>query len=359
MQSDKENNLATKVSRRFVLAAATAGVSVLATPNVIRAQTGGKVYVRTSGGSYQEALQKGTWNEFTKITGIEVIGVPANTGKLLTMAEAGSQGLDVIEANGIAMLTLLEKGVLDEIDYSRFEYTNLDDIDTVEPLYMGYTSFAEAICYNTEVFPDGHPSNWKDVWDVEKFPGRRMLQDAKAISPNLEFALLAAGVPVKDLYPLDVDKAFEMLRQIRPDVIKFFDSAALGASLLADQTAVIGSLWTNRVLALADGGAPVAIEWNEAMRVNEYTGIMKGSPNRDNALRLIDFSASPKAQAASLPQIGLSPANKAAFEFIDADLAAGLPTSPELAPKGFDQDAKWWLKNRQEVAQRWEEFLLE
>jgi putative spermidine/putrescine transport system substrate-binding protein len=360
MKVDRKRTLgAAGISRRSLLTSAAAGAAVLAMPGVIRAQTGGRVLVRTSGGSYQEALQKGTWNEFTQLTGIEVIGVPANTGKLLTMAQAGSQEIDVVEANAIAMLSLQEKGVLEEIDYSRFEHTDVKDVGTVEPTYLSYCAFAEAICYNSEVFPDGHPTTWKDVWDVEKFPGRRMLQDAKAISPNLEFALLAAGVKVEELYPLDIKRAFDMLRQIRPDVVKFFDSGALGASLLADRTAVLGALWTNRVDTLQKSGAPVAVEWNEAMRVTEYTGILKGSPNYDNALRLIDFSASPKAQALSLPMIGLSPENIRAFDHISPEVAATLPTNPELKAKGFEQNASWWIEHRAEVAQLWEEFLLE
>lgn len=357
-----EEKIVTKlgnVSRRAFLASTASGAAALAMPAVVRAQAGGRVLVRTSGGSYQEALQQGTWNEFTRMTGIEVVGVPVNTGKLLTMAEAGSQELDVVEANAIAMLTLQEKGVLEEIDYSRFEHTDVKDVGTVEPTYMSYCAFAEAICYNTEVFTDNAPATWKDVWDVEKFPGRRMLQDAKAISPNIEFALLAAGVGMDQLYPLDVKRAFDMLRQIRPHVVKFFDSGALGASLLADRTAVLGALWTNRVEALKKGGAPVEIEWNEAMRVTEYTGILKGAPNYDNAMRLIDYSSSPKAQALSLPQIGLSPENIRAFDHIEDEVAATLPTNPALRSKGFEQNAKWWIDNRADIARLWEEFLLE
>lgn len=360
MKADEKRNVQGRgVSRRAVLAGAAAGAAALAMPGIVRAQTGGRVLVRTSGGSYQEALQKGTWNEFTKMTGIEVIGVPANTGKLLTMAQAGSGELDVVEANAIAMLTLQEKGVLEEIDYSRFEHTDVKDIGTVEPTHLSYCAFAEAICYNTEVFSGAHPTTWQDVWDIEKFPGRRMLQDAKAISPNIEFALLAAGVKMDELYPLDVSRAFDMLRQIRPEVVKFFDSGALGASLLADRTAVLGALWTNRVEALRKDGAPVAVEWNQAMRVTEYTGILKGSPNYDNALRLIDYSSSPKAQALSLPQIGLSPENVRAFDHIAPEVAATLPTNPALKSKGFEQNATWWIQNRAEVAKLWEEFLLE
>jgi putative spermidine/putrescine transport system substrate-binding protein len=339
------------------IGAAAAGL--LAAPAVLRAQGGGKVFVRTSGGSYQEGLQKGTWDDFTKKSGIEVVPVPANTAKLIAMAESGSAEIDLIDANAGATLSLVEKGFYEPIDKSRFELTNLDDINTVDEHYLEYSAFAGALVYNEEAFANGRPKSWAEFWDVEKFPGKRMLQDAKAIAPDLEFALLADGVPIDQLYPLDIDRAFEMMRKIRPSIVKFYDSGALGASLLAEKTAVLGSLWTNRAAVLRKGGAPIGIEWNQAMRLAEHSGIVKNAPNRDNAYKLLDYSLSPEAQARTLPALGLSPSNKRAFDSIPAEDAVLLPTSADNMAVGFDQDASWWLKNRDEVARRWEEFLLE
>lgn len=359
----KHENIGSKIqnsSRRTFLKLGTAAAGMLlAMPAIVRAQSGGKVFVRTSGGSYQEGLQKGTWDDFTKKTGIEVVPVPANTAKLIAMAEAGSTEIDLVDANGSATLSLVEKGFFEPLDRSRFELTNLDDIAVVEEQYIEYNAFAGALVYNTETFASGHPTSWAEFWDVDKFPGKRMLQDAKAIAPELEFALLADGVAVDQLYPLDIDRAFKKLREIRPSIVKFYDSGALGASLIAEKTAVLGSLWTNRAAVLQKSGAPVGIEWNQAMRLAEHSGVVRGAPNRDNAYRLLDYSLTPEAQARTLPALGLSPSNKRAFDIIPAEEAALLPTSEKNIAVGFDQDAGWWLKNRAEVAKRWEEFLLE
>jgi putative spermidine/putrescine transport system substrate-binding protein len=346
-------------SRRDLLKFGVAAAGVLAMPAVVRAQTGGKVFVRTSGGSYQEGLQKGTWDDFTKKTGIEVVPVPANTAKLIAMAESGSTEIDLVDANGGATLSLVEKGFYEPIDRSRFEITNLDDIAVVDEFYIEYNAFAGTLVYNTEAFASGHPTSWAEFWDVNKFPGKRMLQDAKAIAPELEFALLADGVPVDKLYPLDIERAFKKFSEIRPHIVKFYDSGALGASLIAEKTAVLGSLWSNRAAVLQKAGAPVGIEWNQAMRLAEHSGIVKGAPNRDNAYKLLDYSLSAEAQARTLPALGLSPSNKRAFAMIPEKDAELLPTSPKNMAVGFDQDAGWWLKNRADVAKRWEEFLLE
>ena len=61
------------------------------------------------------------------------------------------------------------------------------------------------------------PSSWADFWDVKKFPGNRSL--CLSDSPRtLIFALLADGVPRDQLYPLDIDRAFKKLDQIKPHV---------------------------------------------------------------------------------------------------------------------------------------------
>jgi len=74
-----------------------------------------------------------------------------------------------------------------------------------------------ALCYRSGKYRDGGPSSWADFWDVKKFPGSRSL--CLSDSPRtLIFALLADGVPRDQLYPLDIDRAFKKLDQIKPHV---------------------------------------------------------------------------------------------------------------------------------------------
>ncbi len=346
--------------RRKVLKglAVGAGVAALGFPNIVRAQKGGEVYVRTSGGSYQDALQKGTWSVFEAKTGIRVVPVAANTAKMLAMVQAGEGGLDLIAGNEPATITLRNQGALEKLDKSKFEFTDLADITPVTDYYLGYSVFAEVLVYNKEAFPSRHPGSWKEFWDIDTFPGPRSLQDAKAIAPNLEFALLADGVSRANLYPIDVDRAFKKLTEIKPHIPKFFDSGALGASMIAEKTVVATSLWANRAQVLIDKGAPLGIEWNEGMRMLEAGAILKSAKNLDNAYRLLDFELSPEPQANTLPKVLLSPANKKAFNFIDAKVAATLPTAPKNREIGFDNSGAWWVEHRAEVLERWQEFLL-
>ncbi len=176
--------------------------------------------------------------------------------------------------------------------------------------------------------------------------------------PNLEFALLADGVPMDKLYPLDIARAFKKMREIRPHITKWWDSGAVSAQMLAGKQVVLGSVWSGRILPLVDEKAPVAIEWNQSSRQLQTLCILKGAPNLENAYKYIDFAMQPKQQAEMARLSGYGPINKKAFDHIDAQTAARLPTSPEHLKISYATNAEWWVAHRAEIAEKWQAFLL-
>jgi putative spermidine/putrescine transport system substrate-binding protein len=186
-----------------------------------------------------------------------------------------------------------------------------------------------------------------------------MLTDLTAGAVDLEFALLADGVPKDKLYPIDLDRAFKSLDRVRPSIRKFWDTGALSAQMLADKEVVLGSIWNGRLQAIADKGAPVAIEWNEAALQVQFWGVMKGARNADNAQRFVDFACQPQIQAAHAGLIPYGPTNRQAFKHIKADAATRLPSSPEHKAKAFLHNARWWADNRSTVSERWSQWLLQ
>ena len=325
-----------------------------------RASAAGKVVIRTIGGAYEEANVKAIFEPFTKATGIEVVKVPASLGKLLAMYESGNIELDIVDAGELGLLSLQQKGALDKIDYKRWKLTNPEDMDHRRDTMVADIYFSTVLAYNTQVFPTGkHPKSWAEFWDLKKFPGPRTLTDLAAGAIDVEFALLADGVPKDKLYPIDLDRAFKSLDRVRPSIRKFWDTGALSAQMLADKEVVLGSIWNGRLQAIADKGAPVAIEWNEAALQVQFWGIMKGAKNAENAQRFIEFACQPQIQAAHAGLIPYGPTNRAAFKHIKPDLAARLPSAPEQKQKAFLHSAQWWADNRSKVAERWSQWLLQ
>ncbi len=351
-----------RFTRRIWLMGAAAAAATATGPFVWtrRAGAAGKVVIRTIGGAYEEANVKAIFEPFAKATGIEVVKVPASLGKLLAMFEAGNIELDVVDAGELGLLSLNQKGALEKINYKAWKLTNPEDMDHRRDTMVADIYFSTVLAYNTEVFPTGkHPKSWAEFWDAKKFPGPRMLTDLAAGAIDVEFALLADGVPKDKLYPIDLDRAFKSLDRVRPSIRKFWDTGALSAQMLADKEVVLGSIWNGRLQAIADKGAPLAIEWNEAALQVQFWGIMKGAKNGDNAQRFIDFACQPQIQAAHAGFIPYGPTNRQAFKHIKADVAARLPSSPEHKPKAFLHNAQWWADNRSTVSERWSQWLLQ
>jgi spermidine/putrescine-binding protein len=355
----------TRLSRRTFLAAAVSGVAVTATGPFVwvrPAGAAGKVVIRTIGGSYEEANVKAIFEPFTKATGIEVVKVPATLGKLLAMYESGNIELDVVDAGELGVLSLSQKGALDKINYQAWKLTNPNDFDPAvrRDDMIADIYFSSVLGYNSQTFPTGkQPRNWAEFWDLKKFAGPRMLADMASGAIDLEFALLADGVPKDKLYPIEVNRAFKSLDRVRPGIRKFWDTGALSAQMLTDQEVVLGSIWNGRLQAVADKGAPLAIEWNEAMLQTQYWAILKGAKNLENAQRFIEFACQPQIQAAHAQLIPYGPTNRQAFKNIPAAVAARLPSSAENRQKAFLQNGQWWADNRALVSERWSQWLLQ
>lgn len=334
-------------------------IGSVAAPAILRGQSAGKVYARTTGGSAEEGNRKSWYEPFKQETGIEIVPVIFDTAKAKAMVKSGNVSVDIIVDVAPQMYVLAREGILEKLDKSKFSRTDLNDMERVEDHWLARTIYATVLGYNKEVFSGNHPKSWQDFWNAQQYPGARILQDASAEYPNLEFALLADGVPMDKLYPLDVDRAFKSLREVRKNILKWWDSGAVAAQMLSDKTAAMGSIWESRINPLIVKGAPLAIEWNQAMRNPNGIGILKGAPNLELAYKAIDFGMSPKIQAAMAREVKAAPANRKAYQYLDEAVASTLSTYPAHAKLGFLNNTDWWAQNIERVKERWREFRLE
>ncbi len=338
--------------RRFL-----AGAAALAAtgPWVARASRNSQVLVRTSGGVFQAAQEKALFKPFTQATGIRVVPVPLSTGKLREMLDTGRIPVDVQFLVETHQIPLERRGYLDRIDYDGMRLTNPADVyaNLRRPNMVGSMLLTTVMVYDRETYGDRHPRNWRDFWDVQRFPGARALPDAKSGFVELEFALLADGVAPERLYPLDIDRALRSLGRLRKHVAGFWETGTEGMQLLERKDAVLGVLWNGRAQALIDKGTPVAIEWNQAKRHNVFWSALKGAPNRANAQRFLDFAMQPRVQADLARLSHYAPANREAHRYITPEVAAKLPDTPQRIAASFSEDSAWWADNLATVTERW------
>ncbi|GAB2961228.1 ABC transporter substrate-binding protein [Streptomyces pseudoechinosporeus] len=344
------------------LAAATAlsacGTGSSRTAAASGAKSSKTLVVRDSGGTYGEANQKAVYDAFTKKTGITVKVVNFPGTQMLAQMKQGRPQFDVIDGSMSDYVEWQPEDVLEALDYDRLKHAKNAGIaeSLLTPTAVGKNYWASVMAYRTDAFDGKKPESWADFWDTKAFSGNRALQALDADLPELEFALLADGVPLDKLYPLDVDRAFKALDEIKGSIRKYWDTGALPGVLLGRKEVVATSVWHGRLDDLIKGGSPMAYQWNGARRQSNGFAIPKGSANLDAAYQLVDFAMRPEVQAAYAETYPMAPVVPAAYKKLSEATAANLASSPEHLESGFDLDVAWWIENQDAVSKRWQEW---
>ena len=315
----------------------------------------GEVIVASWGGAVLDAQLISTIDPFQELTGIKVtVAESPDPSKIKAMVDTGNIEWDVVWL-GLGDVLALD-GYWEEMDYSYF------DLENISPEFVGKHSlasvlFAEILAYRTDAFPEP-PQNWTDFWDVEKFPGGRAMPAAAQL-PFVEAAVMAAGVPKEEVYPVDLDLAFESFDKIKPHVVKWWEAGAQPPQMLTDNEVPMSVAFNGRITPIQKDGAPVDIQWNQGLLARDDLAIIKGAPNKENAFKFCAFASLPAPQARFSMQIPYGFVNTKAAELIPADVLATLPTSPEILPNLLLRDEQWWAENRGPLLDRWNEWILE
>lgn len=316
------------------------------------------IVMNDSGGATQAANRKTFYDAFEKKYGIKVQTTsPVDLGKLRAMVKTGNIEWTVTEIAGPDAILAERSGLLEPLDLSVIDLSKYPEHLRHRKYVFPKSAYSTIIGYRTDVFKDGKgPQSWKDFWDVKKFPGPRTMQNSPI--ENLEFALLADGVAPDKLYPLDVDRAFKKMDEIKPYVAAWWTTGAQSAQLLVDQEAVIGTAWNGRYYALVKEGAPIAMVWNQGAIKESAFGIPKGAKDAYWGQRLLAVAANAKLQGAYANIIGYPGLNLDATQYTDPKIVPYLPTSPDNLNKQFWVDLGWWADHRAAIQERWARWLL-
>lgn len=315
------------------------------------------IVVNGSGGSLAEVIKKIFEDPFTAATGIKVQATaPVSLPKLKAMVESGNVEWDLTELNGDDVARASAAGWLEPIDYSLIDPDNkLPDMAKL-PDAIVRASYSTVFGYRADKFEGKKPKTWADFWDVETFPGARSLENSP--KGNLEFALLAAGVPLDKIYPIDIDKAFAKLDGLKEHIPVWWENGAQHVQLLVDGEVSMTSCWNGRITPLKNEGKPVDISWDGGALMLSYLGIPKGAKHPMEAQLFLKHRLDPKAAAAFVkivPYPGFVPGM---MELLEPEFVATLPTAPQNAAVQFRFNADWWGQNLDSVQKRWNDWLL-
>ncbi len=306
----------------------------------------------STGGEFQENEKKGLQEPFTAKTGTKFVNVsPAEPAQVKAMVASGNTTWDLANMSwiyaGAYCGELFEKLDTPLIDRSKFPPGTTHDCFV--PTYR----YANVFSYNADDYPKDPPSKIEDFFDVKRFPGKRIVQDYPK-NGLLEAALLADGVPLDKIYPLDVDRAFSKLDTIKDSLI-FAPSYGAVQQMLVDRQASMVLTVTARTIVTKQSGANLKPVWDFTTTDIGALVIPKGAPHKELAFEALAFVTEP-AQAKQYAQLtGIAPARPdvdiSTIQYTDVqkEFNAFLPERGRL----LEQNKEWWIKNTDALVERW------
>ena len=286
------------------------------------------------------------------------------TGAIVRHQELGRDGLssliDQVESGEVVwdvaliptedVLPIAQGTYLTAIDYNV-----VNDADLYPELLMqhgvGARLYSTVIVYPAQLTES--PNGWDDFWNLDLFGGSRALR--RSPIGTLEFALLADGVSIDQLYPLDTVRAFASLDRVR-DATEFYEDGKTPVEFVRTGQAGLASAWSVRT-ALPDVVSLVTPQWSGGMLAGDSWVIPRGAPNTDVAMSFVNFAtrAVPSANYSRLQNFG--PVNKGALAFLRDDIVASMPNGPENFSGQFFQNWAYWAEHRESLTAQFEDWL--
>jgi putative spermidine/putrescine transport system substrate-binding protein len=317
--------------------------------------------IATWGGDFEDAQNEAFFQPFEDATGVQIELKTADVERMKDQVNNQNVTWDLITVPMENVLSLSRDSYLASIDYKIVDRTPLFDEFALQ-------HGVGVACYSTVMIYDpAHvtgPAGWQAFWNVTSPPQGEPIDPVQARtlshSPvgTFEFALLADGVTVDKLYPLDIPRAFASLEKIRNNVVVWYEDGKQPVEIVQSGTAGMGSAWNVRINQFGDQNA-LGMVWAGGMLSADAWVIPSGAPNTDVAMDFINFAtrAVPSANFSRLVPFG--PVNVDSIDLIRSDRRPFIPTAPENKAIQFVQNWNWWADNINAVSDQFDAWLIE
>lgn len=304
--------------------------------------------------AYEDAFGIGFENK----SGINIVidGTGPGAGKVRAMVDAKNVTWDVLDAGVGTSILLGNSGYLEEIDYSIVDKSKVRS-EFVYKYGISDYLFSYVLTYDASQLGSDKPRNWQDFWNVKDLPGKRLLR--KNPIGQLECALLADGVSPKDIYPMDLDRALEKIKEIKEHAV-FWGSGSQSQQFFIQGEVVMGNIWHNRAnLLRQDTDNNINWIWEDGIVASGVWSVVKNNPGgKDVAMRFINHAISDlEGQVALFKVMSSGPANPAATKMIPKLLRAYDPSQPQNLAKQVKFDAEWWGEYETEAFERYRDVI--
>jgi putative spermidine/putrescine transport system substrate-binding protein len=294
---------------------------------------------------------------FVSLTGISVQQENWEGGidALRTQAKATDNTWDLVLVDPDELAIGCGEGLFEKLDWSAIGGKDHYVPTAVSDCGLGAVIENTVLAWDKDKLP-GAPS-WPDFWDVAKYPGKRGLR--KGVRGNLEFALIADGVALGDVYKLlstadGLDRAFRKLDQLRP-YIEWWTTEPQAARILASGDVLMTSAPSGQIAIMAEHDRRnFGLQFVGSLFEQLSWVIMRGSASVKMAQQFLYFTGMPAVELRLLQRGGDGGLAKGLNDGSSADLAALSPSNPTNLAAGLRIDAGFWRDNLPKLRQRFD-----
>ncbi|WP_069865697.1 ABC transporter substrate-binding protein [Pseudomonas citronellolis] len=321
------------------------------------------------GGSLATAQIEAAHKPFSKATGIRVVSEDYSGGiaQVKTQVDSKKIAWDVVDAELPNVQRACNAGLLERIDPATLAPAP-DGTPAVKDFIPGALSecgvanyvWSTVVAFNSKAFTGDQPKSLNDLFDVKRFPGKRALRKAPQV--NLEWALMADGVPREQVYSVletdeGVERAFSKLDSIKKDIV-WWEAGAQPPQLLADGQVTMASAYNGRIaVAQQKEKQPFKIIWDGQIYDMDAWVLPLGNPRKDKAMEFLRFATQSSVLADQSNYIAYGPTRLSAQALVDPKVRADLPTSPENFATALQLDSAWWSDHADDLNERFNAWL--
>jgi putative spermidine/putrescine transport system substrate-binding protein len=331
------------------------------------------------GGAYSKSQQLAYDEPYVAKTGTTIINDESSAeavAKLRAMNEAGNVTWDVVDVVAADAIRLCDEGLALEIDADTQLAAAPDGTPASEDFgdlivskcFIPQIVYSTTFGYRTDLVGATAPSSICDVFDLQKYPGKRSLE--KRPINNMEWALLCDGVAKADVYKVlgtdaGQEQALAKLDTIKDSVI-WWSAGADTPQLLADAEIVMGSTYNGRLFSvIEEQKQPVAMLWDAQVFDLDGWIIPTGlSPERQaRALDYVKFATDTQRLADQAKYISYGPARLSSAPLVGKhatlgiDMAPHMPTDPNNAKNTFLYNYEFWADFRDDIDAKFQAWL--
>jgi putative spermidine/putrescine transport system substrate-binding protein len=268
----------------------------------------------------------------------------ANADRLNKLkANKGNPNVDVILITDYFAQIGINEGLFEKIDANKIpNLKNLYDFALNKDGYGPvYTVNRLGIVYRTDLVKS-EPTSWKDLWRPEN-KGMLALPDLN-ISYGMPFLGAVAKTFGKD--DTDMEAAFKALKEVKPNVVKFFGKTSELTSLLQRGEVTMAPAGDIFVIPLVKEKQPVkwVVPKEGSYLISNTVQIVKGTKRLETAHQFIDFLLSKEVQEVAAKEWYDAPVNKEAK--LDPETGKFLAYGNEAFQNFKVQDQAFVVKNR-------------